>query len=489
MATVHLGRLVGASGFTKTVAIKCLHPQYAKDPEFVTMFIDEARLAARIQHPNVVSTLDVVALQGALFLVMEYVQGESLARLARTARAEQKTVPPDVAVSIMVGALHGLHAAHEAVSVNGTPLEIVHRDVSPQNILVGKDGAARVLDFGVAKASTRSTQTSDGIVKGKLPYMAPEQFSGIASRSTDIYAASVVLWETLVGRRLFRAQTEAATMRMILDGNVEPPSAHVAGLSPELDAIVLKGLARDPADRFATAREMARALEKCGQIATPSEVAEFVEAIAGELLSERARHVAAIEASELALDERVFASESAMISPVSDPRAQPITGSNPAAALAPLAAQLEPLTQLSTTTDSGAAERRSVAPRRRFAGTWTIAALVVLALALSGVFVLRGSSTPTSASSTSTSSANEPPATREPTPPVDREAPPPPSPAATSTQLPTPGVSVAPPPPVRPIVPPVRTTPRTPKPGKTVDCSPPYTVDAQGYRHYKRECE
>ncbi|HEX7603641.1 MAG TPA: serine/threonine-protein kinase, partial [Polyangiaceae bacterium] len=155
MATVYLGRLHGAVGFGRTVAIKRLHPHLAKDPEFVSMFLDEAHLAARVQHPNVVPTLDVVTSDRELFLVLEYVRGESFSALIRAARAAGQTLPIPVVVAVVVGLLNGLHAAHEATDEQGKPLGIVHRDVSPQNVLVGADGVARVLDFGVAKAATR----------------------------------------------------------------------------------------------------------------------------------------------------------------------------------------------------------------------------------------------------------------------------------------------------------------------------------------------
>src|SRR5262245_394878 len=150
MATVHLGRLLGPVGFSRTVAIKRLHAQFATDPEFVSMFLDEARLAARIRHPNVVPTLDVVATEGELFVVMEYVHGESLSRLIKEEARNGRRIPPRIAASLISGTLQGLHAAHEARDERGNPLNIVHRDVSPQNILVGSDGIARVLDFGVA---------------------------------------------------------------------------------------------------------------------------------------------------------------------------------------------------------------------------------------------------------------------------------------------------------------------------------------------------
>src|ERR1700722_19538002 len=225
MATVHLGRLLGHVGFARTVAIKRLHPKFAQDPDFVSMFLDEARLAARIRHPNVVPTIDVVATSGELFLVMEYVQGESLARLVRISRDKDTLISPNVVTTIMAAVLQGLHAAHEARDERGDPLGIVHRDVSPQNILVGTDGMARVLDFGVAKAAGRIQTTRDGQLKGKLGYMAPEQIQGReVDRRTDVYAAGVVLWEVLTRQRLFFADNEAMVMRAVLERVVERPS-------------------------------------------------------------------------------------------------------------------------------------------------------------------------------------------------------------------------------------------------------------------------
>src|SRR5262249_30807867 len=162
MATVHFGRLLGPVGFSRTVAIKRLHAHFAADPEFVSMFLDEARLAARIRHPNVVPTLDVVATAGELFLVMDYVPGETLSRLIAASNAQRRWIPLPIAAAMACGVLHGLHAAHEAKSERGAPLGIVHRDVSPQNLLVGTDGVPRVLDFGVAKAAGRLQTTRDG---------------------------------------------------------------------------------------------------------------------------------------------------------------------------------------------------------------------------------------------------------------------------------------------------------------------------------------
>ena len=300
MATVHFGRLSGPVGFSRTVAIKRLHPHYAKDPDFVTMFLDEARLCGRIRHPNVVPTLDVVTTQGEIFIVMEYVAGEALSRLMKAAAAKKVMMPPKVAATIMSSVLHGLHAAHQTKDEHGRELGIVHRDVSPQNILVGADGTARVLDFGVAKAAGRLQTTREGQLKGKIAYMPPEQLSGApVTKQVDIYAASVVLWEALTGRRLFDGETEAIVLARAIEGCVDPPSNHNAFLEPAIDAVVLRGLARDPELRYATAREMALAIEQTIGLASPSEVGEWVEMISGDELNRRAQTIAEIEVASL----------------------------------------------------------------------------------------------------------------------------------------------------------------------------------------------
>jgi serine/threonine-protein kinase len=247
MAAIHIGRQRGPAGFSRIVAIKRLHAQFAKDPEFVKMFLDEAQIAARIRHPNVVSPIDVVATDGELFLIMEYVQGESLSRLTRGASETGSRISPSIALTILSGVLHGLHAAHEARSERGEKLGIVHRDVSPQNILVGIDGVARVLDFGIAKALGRSTTTREGQIKGKIGYMAPECFQlGEVTRYADIYSAGVVLWETLTGERLFKADTDSQTLARILANEITPPSRFASEVSGALDAVVLRALHRDP---------------------------------------------------------------------------------------------------------------------------------------------------------------------------------------------------------------------------------------------------
>jgi serine/threonine-protein kinase len=290
MAVVYLGKLLGPVGFSRPVAIKRLHKNLARDPLLRDGFIDEARLASRIRHPNVVPMLDVVVEKDELFLVMEYVHGESLQELLRAARKRGERVPLRVVLAIMTSVLHGLHAAHEATAETGEPLDVVHRDVSPQNVLVGVDGVPRVLDFGVARAAVRLQNTGEGIIKGKLAYMAPEQLGGApVDRRADVFSASVLLWEMLAGRRLFVRDDDGSRVMIekLLRGTIEAPSVHAPDVPKLLDAIALHGLTRNPEQRFATAREMALALERFGDLARPTEVAEWVEGLAAEALAAR----------------------------------------------------------------------------------------------------------------------------------------------------------------------------------------------------------
>lgn len=299
MATIHVGRLMGPVGFARTVAIKRLHPNFAKDPEFVAMLMDEARLAARIRHPNVVSIVDVVAAGGELLLVMDYVAGESLARLLYRCKNLGIRVEIPIAVRIISELLAGLHAAHEVKSDRGLPLDVVHRDVSPQNILVGRDGITHLIDFGVAKAAGRVQTTRDGQLKGKLAYMAPEQVrSSHVDRRTDIYAAGIVLWETLVGSCPITGQ-EAQLLYEVLTKDVPPPSQFVAGLPPDLDAVVLRAVHKDPKKRFATAAQMLEALEAAVRPATSTEVARWIQSVAADALAKREQLVSDVEGLSL----------------------------------------------------------------------------------------------------------------------------------------------------------------------------------------------
>jgi hypothetical protein len=267
----------------------------------VAMFLDEARLVARIRHPNVVPTVDVVATEGEVFVVMEYVHGESLARLRTAMIQAGRVADPRIVASVISGVLHGLHAAHEAKSEVGQPLNIVHRDVSPQNILVGIEGISRVLDFGVAKAIGRVQSTREGQVKGKLAYMSPEQLQGgHVTRQADIYAVAAVMWEAFTGQRLFSGKDTGALVTAILTEPIPPPSAVSPHVAQAFDRVVMRGLERDLGRRYSTAREMALDLERCAGIVSPSEVGTWVERWAGPALSKRAALIAEIEGTEAA---------------------------------------------------------------------------------------------------------------------------------------------------------------------------------------------
>lgn len=315
MATVYLGRLTGTAGFSRIVAIKRLHPHLAQDRTIMPTLLDEARLTGRIRHPNVVSTLDVEDDNGEVFVVMDYVHGESLSALMSAAAFDGSRAPLGVVAAIMCGALHGLHAAHETTNEMGEALGLVHRDVSPQNILVGLDGITRVLDFGVAKAKNRIQTTKQGTVKGKIAYMATEQLRGDpVDRRADVFAAGVVLWELLTGQRLHKATDEASLLGSVIGLKIAPPSSLVADLPPELDEVTLRATARDPELRYETARQMAVAIEKCVPLASATEVGEWVEQMCGSALAGRAAAIRVIEAS-------------------TESESEPDTGSNPSLAM------------------------------------------------------------------------------------------------------------------------------------------------------------
>ena len=303
MATIHLGRLVGPVGFSRTVAIKTLHPQFAKDPEFVEMFLEEARLASRIQHPNVISTLDIATAEGEVFLVMEYVAGESLAKLVRSALKKGERMPVEIAVSVLSGMLHGLHATHEAKNEQMEPMHIVHRDVSPQNVLVGLDGVARIFDFGVAKAAAmRSQATSDGQMKGKLSYMSPEQLnSREVDRRTDVFAAGVVAWECLTGRRLFSGSDPGEVLAKVLTLDITPPIDVLPSIPRALSDAVMRALERSADQRWQTARDFAIELERNSPLAAPHSVGDWVERNASEAIQDRRRRVEMVERASVEL--------------------------------------------------------------------------------------------------------------------------------------------------------------------------------------------
>jgi len=288
MATVYLGRVSGAGGFQRFVVIKRLHRHLAREPEFIQMFLDEARLAACLHHPNVVPVLEIGESDGGHYLVMEYVEGSTLARLVEPPGAVRRAVPTPVAGRIMVDLLTGLHAAHELADDVGRPLGIVHRDVSPQNVLVGIDGISRLTDFGVARATAKLSTTQSGKLKGKLAYMAPEQAraAGDIDRRADIFAAGVVLWEALTGERLFLSDEESDTFSKVLKKPIPPLGTALPGLPAPFEGVLARALARDREGRYPTAAvfadEIERITRRAGLVATHGDVARYIQSVLGE---------------------------------------------------------------------------------------------------------------------------------------------------------------------------------------------------------------
>jgi serine/threonine-protein kinase len=294
MASVYIARAQGVAGFERLVAIKVLHPHLAYEQEFISMFLDEARLAARIRHMNVVPTLDISDSPGdGYFLVMEYIEGDHLGALLGRAAKNGDRLPRPFVCRVLVDTLQGLAAAHRLTDEHGTSLKLVHRDVSPHNILIGTDGIARLTDFGVAKADVRMASTRAGQFKGKLSYMAPEQASSSETdQRSDLFSVGIILWESLTGRRLFKGESNAATLNKLLNDTIIRPSELWPDLEP-FDDIVMKALSRNPDGRFQSADEFGEALDDVAGrtgVAKTRDVAEVVRSLdADKLQAERQR--------------------------------------------------------------------------------------------------------------------------------------------------------------------------------------------------------
>ena len=307
MAEVYAARVRGEAGFQKLVAVKRMLPQLADDEEFVSMFLDEARLAANINSPNCVHTLDLGrAEDGSLYIVMELVVGVTLARILRLCVRERRAPPLEVAVDLLCQAAQGLHDAHEATTPVGAPLQIVHRDVSPQNVLVGVDGRVRLTDFGVARAVLRRTETVAGRIKGKFAYCSPEQLMGRElDRRSDVFALGVVAWEFLAGQRLFVGEHPMETMERVRSMPI--PAVHQlrADVPREVSVAIARALERNPARRTPTAQELAVQLRAAvrgrAPAATKEAVAGFVESAGGEALEKIRANIRLALSDETAL--------------------------------------------------------------------------------------------------------------------------------------------------------------------------------------------
>jgi serine/threonine-protein kinase len=472
MATVHFGHLRAEALAPRIVAIKRLRPEFGTDPGFAAVFVEEALRAARVRHPNVVRTLDVIADrihdngEKETFVVMEYVEGESLARLLRALRTRKEPVPPALASAIVSGVLRGLEAAHDAKSEDGAPLGVVHRDLSPQNVIVGTDGIAHVLDFGIGSATGETHTTRAWKVVEKLGYMSPEGLAtGTFTARSDVYSAAVVLWEMLTLRRLFDAESQGELMVQVARGNVVAPSRFRPELTRELDLVVLHGLARDPAQRWATAGDFARALAQASPPAPPAEVAAWVRSLASDGLALRARLVAEMEKV--------------------DPWIPPTEGIESARSPS------EPVPQGFTRTNGETNEPfagQSRAGRSQLLVAVGLIALLVAALPL--LFLRRSGpavSAPPPREVILASPSNDPTALALPeplppptgVPPEEERAPsaPPPLPEPPRGEA-DPAPSLARPKPPLPL----------PSAKPDVDCDPPFSRDALGHKHFKIQC-
>lgn len=261
MAEVLLGKRLGPSGFERAVVIKRILPQLARQPSFVKMFLDEARIAAAIRHANVVDVHELGQEGEQLYLVMEYLEGEPAEGLLRRLASRGQHLDPFLCAHIAAEACAGLHAAHELTDADGRPQNLVHRDVSPHNIFLTYDGQVKVLDFGIVKVANRASMTEAGLRKGKWAYMSPEQVRGEPlDRRSDVFALGIVLFELSTSRRLFSKKDQDAALRAAREQAITPPSQVVPGYPAWLEAIVLRALSHRPADRFASAAEMRRQL-------------------------------------------------------------------------------------------------------------------------------------------------------------------------------------------------------------------------------------
>lgn len=305
MASVYVARSTGSGGFRRLVAIKVMHAHLSSDESFVDMFLDEARVAATIHHPNVVPIIDVGFEDGLVFLIMDYIEGDSFSNVEKVAISLRRRIPLGITLRVVLDALAGLHAAHELCDLEGNHLKIIHRDVSPQNIVVGVDGVSRIVDFGIAKAESRVTTTKVGMIKGKLNFMAPEQLrSAPLDRRVDIFGMGVTLWEAVTLRRLYAGENDFDTARRILTGEYPPLLDFDARLPPVLDEICKKALHPDPDQRFMSADEFADAIEThlAGSVASQRDVAAFISGVASQKLERERRAMRESANSDMEMD-------------------------------------------------------------------------------------------------------------------------------------------------------------------------------------------
>lgn len=307
MAEVFLARPVDSHGASGLVVVKRILPNLVKNEEFVSMFLQEARVVARLHHPRIAQILDLGKVGDSYFIAMEYIPGDDFRYVVRQAKSEGRSLTAPLVCRMIIGAAEGLHYAHTATDENGVPLEIVHRDVSPQNLFLTFDGAVKVIDFGVAKAADNKNKTRTGVLKGKYSYMSPEQVEGrkLDGRS-DVFALGIVMYELITQMRLFKRRTGPATLKAVDECQVPRPSAHNPALDPALEDIVMRSLARDRDERIQSAAELASELETYLTShrlpGTTTHLRQFVQEIYATRISEE-KHLAQMLETPDGLDE------------------------------------------------------------------------------------------------------------------------------------------------------------------------------------------
>lgn len=412
MATVYLGRQKGQLGFWRLVAIKRAHPHLTGDPKFIQMTLDEAMLASRIRHPNVVSVLDVDRYEDELLLVLDYIEGASLLELVD--RAKPGRLPPEIAIRVILDACNGLHAAHELKDERGASLGLVHRDVSPHNILVGVDGASRLTDFGIAKFAKADKATSVGVLKGKIRYMAPEYINaGTIDRRGDVFSMGVTLWGALTGVGLFEGENPLEILRSIAEGRRSTFGDVAPELPAEFEDVFQMALAVDPSQRFASVLAFSNALSnvasKHGLSVGTDVVARHVEAVFGRVLAERRAEV-----------QKKLDPEDPLLATFDDAfklpgASEPSSGPKPAArvpSIAPGSGAME-LSDSAVGASTGPTRSR----KRRSMPVWPFALAAIAGGGLAAALVLaqRPSKTPSQASSVAPSASAVAPSPSVPT--------------------------------------------------------------------------
>ena len=319
MAELFLARTVGPEGFAKLVVLKKILPNYAENPKFVRLFLDEAKLVAQMEHPHIAHVYDMGKAGNDFFFTMEFVHGQDARTVWRRTAKMQKPFPVANVVQIARSIANALHYAHERTRDDGTLLDIVHRDVSPQNILLSYDGAVKLVDFGVAKAASSTVKTRTGALKGKISYMSPEQARGAAiDRRSDVFSLGIVMWELLVGRRLYKAENDLATLQMIINSKPQPPSQVRTDCPRGLDAIILRALSANVSERYQTAEEVQIALDALAREQRYEQSEAALRAMMQELFDAELKVWMDSQAAGQTLFDHVLAGQPTMILPASE---------------------------------------------------------------------------------------------------------------------------------------------------------------------------